>query len=301
MSLLMHRPMDVYYIALRMKTIIVPCDFSAPSRAAYAFAMAMAERTGSQVVAVYVIYIPVLFDPITAGGLPIPYDTDFLERMELQANEQFEEMKRAVAHSSVHSKLSIVNGSVVFALLAEITHYQASLVIMGTTGTSATQENWIGSTTEKMVRHCRVPVISVHKNMSLQPIKKILLPSVLGLNQTAFINKVKEVQEIFGATLELLLINTPSHFFTEPEAKEKFDEFIEHYHLSHVVTHFKSFRTEEEGIRHMASQEDIGLVALATHARKGIAHVLQGSITEKVVNHLPCPVWTMEMKDERHH
>ncbi len=286
-----------------MKTIIVPCDFSAPSRAAYTFAMEMAARTGSQVVAVYVIYIPVMFDPITVGGLPLQYDTDFLDSMELQANEQFEEMKCAVADSPARSKLCVVNGAVVSSLLTEITSYQAELVVMGTgtTGVSAMQENWVGSTTEKIIRHCHVPVISVHKNVPLNSIQRILLPSILTLNQTAFINKVKDLQDFFGATLELLLVNTPSHFFTDLEAKEKLEEFIEHYRLTNVVTHFKNFKTEEDGIRHMAYQEGVGLVALATHARKGIAHVLQGSVTETVINHLPCPVWTMEINSEFHH
>lgn len=43
-----------------------------------------------------------------------------------------------------------------------------------------------------------------------------------------------------------------------------------------------------------AREEDIDLIVLATHGRKGIAHALIGSVAEKVVQMSPCPVLTIK-------
>lgn len=40
------------------------------------------------------------------------------------------------------------------------------------------------------------------------------------------------------------------------------------------------------------------LIAMATRSRKGIAHIIHGSITENVVNHSDKPVWTYTLRNE---
>ncbi len=48
-----------------------------------------------------------------------------------------------------------------------------------------------------------------------------------------------------------------------------------------------------QGICHYASKEDTDLIVLSTHGRTGLAHLLIGSVAEKVVRHAPCPVLTV--------
>ena len=72
--------------------------------------------------------------------------------------------------------------------------------------------------------------------------------------------------------------------------KEALEEFAAHYKLSNYNVHFRNYRNEEEGITDFSNEVD--LIAMATHARKGLAHLFNGSITENVVNHIECPVWT---------
>jgi len=40
----------------------------------------------------------------------------------------------------------------------------------------------------------------------------------------------------------------------------------------------------------VAKEEDVDMIVVATHGRTGLAHVLMGSVTEKVVRKAPCPV-----------
>jgi nucleotide-binding universal stress UspA family protein len=39
-----------------------------------------------------------------------------------------------------------------------------------------------------------------------------------------------------------------------------------------------------------ATTHKVDLIVLATHGRSGLAHLLLGSVTERVIRHAPCPV-----------
>jgi nucleotide-binding universal stress UspA family protein len=38
------------------------------------------------------------------------------------------------------------------------------------------------------------------------------------------------------------------------------------------------------------------MIVMGTHGRKGVAHLLSGSVAEDVVNHTECPIWTYSLK-----
>lgn len=43
----------------------------------------------------------------------------------------------------------------------------------------------------------------------------------------------------------------------------------------------------------VAKEKDVDLIVMGTHGHSGLAHVLLGSVTEKVVRKAPCPVLTV--------
>jgi universal stress protein A len=46
-------------------------------------------------------------------------------------------------------------------------------------------------------------------------------------------------------------------------------------------------------ILEVVKQQGFDLIAMGTHGRTGVAHLLLGSVAEKVVRHAPCPVLTI--------
>ena len=44
----------------------------------------------------------------------------------------------------------------------------------------------------------------------------------------------------------------------------------------------------------LAREEEVDLIVIGTHGRTGLAHVLLGSVAEKVVRKAPCPVLTVK-------
>jgi universal stress protein A len=63
-----------------------------------------------------------------------------------------------------------------------------------------------------------------------------------------------------------------------------------------VETRIARDSSPARGICDLARQLDVDLVVIATHGRTGVAHLLIGSVAERVVRHAPCPVLTLRSK-----
>ncbi len=50
---------------------------------------------------------------------------------------------------------------------------------------------------------------------------------------------------------------------------------------------------------HTAQSEGVDLIVMGTHGRTGLAHVLMGSVAERVVQKAPCPVLTIRHPDRK--
>ena len=68
--------------------------------------------------------------------------------------------------------------------------------------------------------------------------------------------------------------------------QEKFAEFFNLIELRQKV----EAGAPHANIVEMAEREGVDLIVMSTHGRTGLAHMLMGSVTEKVVARAPCPV-----------
>jgi nucleotide-binding universal stress UspA family protein len=277
-----------------MKQILVPCDFSGPSIEGFKMAVDIASKSDGSITVLHAISLPSISDPIVSGE-PIVYSQAFFSAVEEDVKNAYAAMVQRYGKSA---KVNLdIEGGGLFEVVKSITEKRhVDLIVMGTTGTTGATRTLIGSNTEKAVRFSRVPVLAVRKASDINSIKNILLPETGDFNHTDFISKVKILQEFLKAKLHILLVNTPVNFKRDDEGKETLEEFAKHYQLENYVLHFQSYRNEEEGILDFSSSNKMDLIAMATHSRRGLSHLLSGSITENVVNHGRIPVWTYSIR-----
>jgi nucleotide-binding universal stress UspA family protein len=277
-----------------MKRFLVPCDYSPPARAAYRTAIDWAAHSGGEVIVLHVIFLQVAYAGF--GSEAIAISPEYFANIENRAKDEFEKMNREINVPSLPSSLEFSYGDVVSSIKDFVQSHSIDVIIMGTSGSSGIEEIFIGSNTEKVVRHSTVPVLAVKEYVDLSSVRNILFPTLMTLDQTEFISKLKELQKFLSATLHILTVNSPHHFMRDPDAKAIFKEFAKHYKLNNCEYHFVSYRSEEEGILDFAASQKMDLIAMATHARKGLAHLFNGSVTEHIVNHVTIPVWTCALR-----
>lgn len=142
-------------------------------------------------------------------------------------------------------------------------------------------------------------------------IKKILVPTDFSDLSVEAVRYAMSLSEMYGADLVLFhavddapvlafhTMELTSDFVLDDTAKtaeRHLEEFARshdirsHYGLSLVIRRGNPY----DEITRYASEENVDLIVMATHGRTGLAHVLLGSVAEKVVQHADIPVLTIK-------
>ncbi len=273
-----------------MKKVLVPCDFSDPAIQAFKFAVEIARQSNGEVFLLNVVEVPVMHETVLVPTLY--FEQSFMKEMKENAEKKFLKMKTKWASegSIVHS--SIVMGPTTATIRQFIDEKKIDLVVMGTHGASGAKEVLIGSNTEKIVRTSGVPVIAIKQATKLSNIKNIVFVNELDLEAEELALKVKELQYFFRAKLHILYVNTPASFQRDIHTTKLLKDFAKRFMLKDFTLNVYNDIDQESGLKNFVRTIDADLVAMSTHGRRGLNHLLSGSIAEDVVNHLECPIWT---------
>ena len=272
-----------------MKKILVPCDFSNTAVQAFRFACEIASIGKGEVFLLNIVEIPVLHNSLL---VPVhAYENAFLKGIKRKANKNFEKIRDKWG-GKVKIHLFVEQGSVDITIKKFVGKKRIDLVVMGTHGSSGFREYAIGSNTEKIVRSCKIPVIAVKKATKVSSLKNIVFPTNLDLGQKNLVASVKVLQSFLKAKLHILYVNTPANFNRDVFTEKRLDEFAMENRFKNYTLNIYNDIDEESGVIDFSLRFRNKIITMSTHGRKGLSHLLSGSIAEDVVNHIDCPIWT---------
>ena len=279
-----------------MKRILVPCDFSKPAINAYRFALNIAAQARGTVHLLHVIELPVVHDSLLMPVLN--FEEQLLKDLADGAEIRFKDLTDKYRAEGASVVVKTQFGQVSRMLSDYITKESIDLVVMGSHGATGARELFIGSNAERMVRTSPVPVLII-KDYYKGPIKNIVFPNNLETeDQEDLVMRVKALQNFFNAHLHLVWINTPLNFTSDTSTTEKLTTFAKRFLLKDYTINVFSYTDEEGGILEFSKRVKGDLIAIGTHGRKGISHLIHGSLAEDVVNHNRGLVWTYALKKE---
>jgi nucleotide-binding universal stress UspA family protein len=278
-----------------MKTILVPTDFSKTAGHAVNVAIDIAKKTDGKIILLHVIELPE--DNVFNSGGEVSasdhweekiFTTRLVESGRAQLTKISEEIKQKGVKVSQELKL----GNAYHGISTIISEQKVDLVVMGTFGHSRLESMIVGSITEKVIRNATCPVLTVHGKPGTNDYKNIVYATSMSDDEKKFANVVTSIQKMCDAIIHVVRINTPNNFQPDVLVKKVMNEFIKKTQLENYTLNIFNDYSEEEGIIRFAESIDADLIAMATHGRKGLAHVLVGSVAEDVVNHTKRPVLT---------
>lgn len=273
-----------------MKKIVVPCDFSDSAVQAFKFAVEIANQSNGEVMLLNVVELPVIHENVMMPTFS--FEDTYLKEMKERADKDFAKMISKWAKDGPKVSMHVEFGAATPTISRFIDQKKADLVIMGTKGASGLKEFFVGSNTEKIVRWSPVPVISIKKSVKASSIKNIVFPSTLHEDEEELTMRVKSLQNFFKAKLNIIYVNTPANFRTDVITRKMMKEYAKRFMLKDYTLNVFNDLNEESGVAHFVSEINADMIAMATHGRKGLNHLLSGSIAEDMVNHLECPIWT---------
>jgi len=283
-----------------MKKILVPTDFSDLANQALDLAAVIAEQEDAEILLINVIEYPAsptfnVMGMNAINNVDNIYIVEIIDRMK----DQLEKTKKDLKYQNVRIQTDVKIGSAFRNITEDIVRHDVDLVIMGTKGSGGLEGALIGSNAEKVVRLSQCPVLIIKDAVAPEKIKEIVFATNLTEDQEDLIVELKKLQKLFGARLHIVKINTPNHFEPERDIRAKLNNFVVKYAIEDYTLNVYSHIHEEDGIIYFAEDIHADLIALGTHGRTGIMHLLSGSIAEDVVNHAKRPVWTCRIKKNK--
>lgn len=277
-----------------MKKILVPCDFSKPAVNAFRLALDIAVQSKGVVYLFHVVELPVVGDPGVMQVVTL--DESFFRDARKGIQQQFDKLLAKHGNPDVKTVTSIEFGFFPNMVVSAIEQKGADLVVMGSHGSSGFKEFISGSNAERIVRRATVPVLVV-KDIYKGPIKNIVFPNTLEIDgQEELTKQVKALQSFFKATVHIVYVNTPAIFRSDTITLKNLKAFAKKYSFKDYTINVFNHENEEGGILHFAESIGGDLIALGTHGRRGVSHLLNGSLAEDLVNHSKALIWTAAIK-----
>jgi nucleotide-binding universal stress UspA family protein len=144
---------------LPIKTILLPTDFSKSSEAALRFACALARDYQARLLLLHVVEPPVYYGEL---GMAVPLPADFDESL----RRRLEQL--VPPESGVAADTMLVEGNAAREILRVAEEQHCDLIVMGTHGRSGLSRVVLGSVAEDVVRHSRVPVLTLKTPILLE-------------------------------------------------------------------------------------------------------------------------------------
>lgn len=281
-----------------MKKILVPIDFSRTSLVAMEVAFDIAKKDGADIIALHVVEEATPDSYRISGEWQRGNWEDKLYTFKLleKAKKQLEKLVQETRFNAVKIVGELRLGNPFHGMSTIVSEHKVDLIVMGTKGHTKLEEMIIGTNTEKVVRHAHCPVLTVHKKPTSTSFKNIVYATAMSKDEEVFSRIIKRTQQLYNSTVHLVRVNTPADFQRDKEVKQYMEKFAKKLQLKNYTINVYNDTLTEEGIISFADSINADLIAMATHGRTGLAHMLAGSVAENVVGHSSKPVLTFVVK-----
>jgi nucleotide-binding universal stress UspA family protein len=290
--------------------ILVPVDFSDPSRKAIQYGLSLAVEADAMVILAHVVP----FSPA------LPYAHPFESRQMTESDREgitgrLRELAESEVQGSVRTELVVRSGDIQDELLGIAGEHDVDLIVMGTHGRRRFERWFLGSVTEGVLRRSAVPVLTVshldpgHTLGTPKPIplRKILCATDLSEGTVGEVNRALDWGRQFSAEVIILHVLPPVRWGFGAEhvpldievdtdairegVARRFRETIPEdvRQDPRVRTEIKE-GTPYEVILEVADDEKADLIVLSTSTRPGLDRALLGSTAERVVRGAHVPV-----------
>lgn len=291
------------------RSLLVPLDGSPMSEQALPVAQVIARRDGATL---HLVHVRTPQNPIFMPDVPV-VDTDLRALGHQHATAYIDQhVSKLIAEGFAAVGAVLPNQpSIVGALANYAVENSCDLVVMTTHGRRGFERMWLGSVADALVRSSPAPVLLVRPDTpfaAAPQFRRILLPldgtemaeriiePTLGLAQQPDAKMV-----LLQVVEPLAQVNYPPLAHLDQIAKQHNAEMAEQAraYLEQVGQKLEGSTYETQvllsvspaqAIMYAAEEQEVDLIAMTTHSRRGLERLLLGSVVDKVLRGTPLPI-----------
>jgi len=290
---------------MKIERILLATDFSSRAQRAEDYACSFAARWRARLTVISVLEFATGMDPA------YPVNHQYLTERMKEASVLLTESKQRIAQRGISVFTRIETGlpseEVVAAALAD----DVDLIVLGTSGRSGLAHVLLGSTAERVICRAPCPVLAVRQAAEGPSaaraeiaLKRILVPidffdcSLDALEYAAAVAKesgaevtLLHVMEPVSYGLDFALGDAASLARTREGMLQRLEKLTAALVAAEIPTRSRvRGGIPRDAILDESQQWPSDLIVMGTHGRRGISHLLNGSVAEAVLRHADCPV-----------
>lgn len=284
--------------------ILFPTDFSDYSRKTVQYVVGLKGVGVEEVVLVHCMDFVGVEAPVAA-------------QIEKKLLSNLDELAERIRMHGMEVKTMLLSGVPFMEILRVSEAEDVQLIVAGSHGKSPLDEILLGSTSERIARKARVPVLLIRYQMyegkhdikledfSAQAFKKVLYPTDFSSCSARALDYVRRFTE--AGMDEVVVLNTiePSRF-PEPQAfemakeeaqskLEKIAESLKHQDID--CTTFVEIGEPTQKVLEIAEKENVSMIVMGSRGRGLVQGQLLGSVSSETIRRAKRPVLVVHQKD----
>ncbi len=274
-----------------MNDVVVGIDFSDCSLNALEHAAALAQKTGHNLLMVFVN------NPNRSTSL-LSGTVDVISEAKRKLSNL--ESKYAKQYPDLTISYNIREGKVFDRICAQAEEVDAYAIFVGTHGASGFEEFWIGSNAQKIVSMSPCPIFTIRDSRAiLDDLEQIVFPVDSSLETRQKAPFAAEIARAFGAKvyiLKLYTTNVEAVRLTVDayalQAKKYFDD-----QGVETIMETKEVDNITNGTLDFAREIDANLITIMTEQEKTAMNFFLGTFANQMINHSEIPVLSIRPKE----
>lgn len=278
-----------------IKNILVPVDFSANAKAAFEYAVALAEDMGADTVKALYIYDDYMPSSPLADPLIIPSgktEAELEADLDVFLQQEEAELDGVLVQRKVKIKPQATFGLPVETIVMFSETGDYDLIVMGTTGKKDLSEIWFGSTATNVSQKADCPVLLVPAGATYKHAKDMIYACDFDHKEIKHLGVVADVAQTLKTDVELLFVKTDenegSHYTVD--VKEMREVFKQTAPDVNFTAHVFAEDSVVDGINSFAKKSGADFVTVVTKYRSFWGRFLHASMTKQLAMYAEVPV-----------
>ena len=284
-------------------SILCPVDFSNHSRSALQLALATARRFDVKITALFVN------DPLLVAAAATAFTPASLERTSLAELRTFvDQTSKTFGEKAATIACEVTQGEPAAEITKAVKRRKADLIVLGTHGLSGGRKLVFGSTTARVLREARIPVLAVPAGAAVSaddewPSRQVLAAVDVGRNLASDVRAAAQVGLAFDARLLIVHVMRPlqapgwlmARAIADDDARlagsrSALEKVAQTLDPSLKVECRVVVGKPEEAIPEIAAATRSGLIIVTLRAERGWFGTPQGEITYETLVHAVTPI-----------
>lgn len=276
------------------KTVLCLLDLSPASANVLHWTRLFAEKFGSEVQVLHIIWPPV----------PRTVTEEEGERLLEEYEERRVELCRSIRAqvdevfgNRIRYDVAVGVGHPVKVVLGFIMQFRPELIVLGSHGHDGMARSLMGSVAENVVRESPFPTLIVKgTDLGQMTLTRLLCPVDLSGMGTQCLDASAGLARVFGAKLDVLRV-LPDPAADEQGEMERLQQWVPEIVRERcpIVETVHSGETAEQIVM-FARQHAVDLIVLGVEPQKFLEYTVLGRTTERVVRHGPCSVLLLRLE-----